>query len=59
MRAGKARALLDGRTVPTIADLTAVALPILRHRILPNHRAVGDGVTPDRIVQQLLNDIAH
>jgi len=31
-RAAKARALLDGRTAPTIEDVRAVALPILRHR---------------------------
>src|SRR5438552_295763 len=57
VRAGKARALLDGRTVPTIADLQAVALPILRHRILPNHRAVGDGVSSDKIAVQLLETV--
>src|SRR4051794_28825056 len=59
VRAGKARALLDGRTVPTVRDLQAVAMPILRHRILPNHRAVGDGVNADAIVKQLLNDVAR
>ena len=57
VRAGKARALLDGRTVPTINDLQAVALPILRHRILPNHRAVGDGVRSDTIAVQLLETV--
>ena len=56
VRAGKARALLHGRTVPTIEDLRAVAMPILRHRILPNHRAVGDSVASDAIVQRLLNE---
>src|SRR3954452_12335543 len=59
VRAGKARALLDGRTVPTVQDLQAIAMPILRHRILPNHRAVGDGVNADAIVKQLLNDVAR
>jgi MoxR-like ATPase len=54
--AAKARALLDGRTVPTVADLRQVALPILRHRIIVNHRAIGDGVTPLAVVQQLLKD---
>ena len=57
VRAGKARALLHGRTVPTIEDLRAVAMPILRHRILPNHRAVGDSVASDAIVQRLLDEI--
>jgi MoxR-like ATPase len=58
VRAAKARALLDGRTTPTIEDVKAVAVPILRHRILPNHRAVGDGVSSRQIVDRLLSEIA-
>src|SRR4051794_24288493 len=58
VRAAKARALLEGRTTPTIEDVRAVAVPILRHRILPNHRAVGDGVTSRQIVDRLLKDVA-
>ncbi len=54
--AAKARALLEGRTVPTIEDVRTVALPILRHRVLANHRAVGDGVTAAQIVSHLLEE---
>ena len=43
--AAKARALLEGRTAPTIEDVRASAMPVLRHRIIANHRAVGDGVS--------------
>ncbi len=57
VRAAKARALLDGRTAPTIEDVRNVALPILRHRIIPNHRAVGDAVTAERIVEKLLAEV--
>jgi MoxR-like ATPase len=57
VRAAKARALLDGRTAPTVEDVRSVALPILRHRIIPNHRAVGDAVTADRIVEKLLGEV--
>jgi MoxR-like ATPase len=57
VRAAKAAALLDGRTAPTVEDIRAVALPVLRHRILPNHRAVGDAVTSDAIVERLLRDV--
>jgi MoxR-like ATPase len=56
--AAKARALLDGRTTPTIEDIRSAALPILRHRILVNHRAVGDGVTSDNVVTNLLEAVA-
>jgi MoxR-like ATPase len=58
VRAAKAHALLNARTTPTIEDVRSVAVPILRHRILPNHRAVGDGVTSRQIVDHLLKEIA-
>jgi MoxR-like ATPase len=54
--AAKAHALLMGRTAPTTEDIKRVALPILRHRILINHRAIGDAVTSDHIVAQLLKE---
>ncbi|QDT93660.1 AAA family ATPase [Gimesia algae] len=52
--AAKAHALLEGRTAPTEADIIAVALPVLRHRICINHRAVGDGITTQDVIEQLL-----
>ena len=54
--AAKARALLEGRTAPIVEDVRAVALPILRHRILMNHRAIGDNYSVDQLVGSLLND---
>jgi MoxR-like ATPase len=56
--AAKARALLDGRTAPTAADVRAVAVPVLRHRVLVNHRAVGDGVSSTDVVSRLLKEVA-
>ncbi len=55
--AAKARALLDGRTAPTAEDVRRVAMPILRHRVLPNHRAIGDGVDAAAIVTRLLETV--
>ena len=52
--AAKALALLNGRPAPTIKDVQLVALPILRHRLIINHRALGDGVTSDDIVRGLI-----
>ena len=56
--AAKARALLHGRTAPMVADVREVALPILRHRILMNHRAIGDGYTVEQLIQSLLSSQA-
>ncbi len=57
--AAKARALLVGRTAPTAEDVRQVALPILRHRIIVNHRAIGDSVTSEDVVKQLLEEAAE
>jgi MoxR-like ATPase len=55
--AAKARALLDNRTVPTTADIHSVAVPVLRHRIIVNHRAVGDAVTAEQVVRRLVEEL--
>jgi MoxR-like ATPase len=52
--AAKARALLMGRTAPTADDVRQVAPPVLRHRMVLNHRAIGDGVTVEKIIEKLL-----
>ena len=54
--AAKALALLENRAAPTADDIRRVALPIMRHRLMVNHRAVGDGVTPEDIVKRLLEE---
>jgi MoxR-like ATPase len=56
--AAKARALLLGRTAPTVDDVRGVALPILRHRLIVNHRAIGDSITSEQIVRHLLEEVA-
>jgi MoxR-like ATPase len=53
----KAAALLDGRPVPALDDVTAVALPVLRHRVLVNYQAEADGVDPDQVVRRLLDAV--
>jgi len=53
----KARALLDGRSVAAPEDIRAVALPVLRHRILLNFQAEADGVDTDQIVARLLETV--
>jgi MoxR-like ATPase len=50
----KARALLEGRSVAAREDVAAVALPVLRHRVLLNFQAEAEGVDTDQIVGALL-----
>jgi MoxR-like ATPase len=55
--AGKARAALAGRFFVSREDIKAVALPILRHRIITNYHAESDGMTADKIVQKLIDSV--
>jgi MoxR-like ATPase len=55
--AGKARALLQGRYHVSVEDIQAVALPVLRHRIILNFAAQSEGLTTDDVVRKLLEAI--
>jgi MoxR-like ATPase len=52
--AAKARAVLYGRAYVAIEDVKAVALPVLRHRVMVNYHAEADGVSADDIVTRLI-----
>ena len=53
-RAVKALALLRGQPTASIEEVRALALPILRHRIIPNYNATGEGITTDDIIKELI-----
>jgi MoxR-like ATPase len=52
--AAKVRSLLHGRTHVTTDDIEALALPVLRHRIVPTFHAEAEGLTVDKIIAELL-----
>jgi len=52
----KTRSILDGRPTPDIADVKAVAKPVLRHRLVTNFNAEADGVGTVEIIERLLKD---
>ncbi|USD25580.1 AAA family ATPase [Flagellimonas marinaquae] len=52
--AAKAHAAIHGKFSPDIEDVKAVALGILRHRILKNYKAEAEGITEDKIIGELL-----
>ena len=54
---GKARAILNGRVHVTTDDIKAVALPVLRHRIMTTFHADADGITTDDVVTKLLETV--
>ena len=55
---GKVRALLQGRTHVTVDDVDALALPVLRHRLVPTFNAEAEGVSTDDIVGNVLAAMA-
>jgi MoxR-like ATPase len=54
---GKARALTRGRYHVSVADVRALASAVLRHRIVTNFYAESEQVTPDRIVERLVETV--
>jgi MoxR-like ATPase len=54
--AAKARAALDGRAAPDFDDVRAVALPVLRHRVLTTFQAEAEGETAETVVRRLLDE---
>ena len=54
----KVMALMAGRFNVAKEDIRAAALPTLRHRILMNYEAEGDGMTSDKLIGLLLSHVA-
>jgi len=52
----KVRAILDGRYTPSIEDIRALALPVLRHRIITNFNAEAEGLTSVEIIEKLIKE---
>ncbi len=53
----KARAALYGKYAPDMEDVHAVALPVLRHRIILNFNAEAEGITPEMLIDRLLRHL--
>ncbi len=55
--AAKANALLEGRYHVSNDDIAAIALPVLRHRVLTNYHAESDGTSVDDILRLVLEHV--
>ena len=49
----KARAAMDGRAVPDLEDVDAMAVPVLAHRVVLNFQAEAEGVTAEKVIGML------
>lgn len=50
----KTRAVLQGRSHVSLEDIQALAAPVLRHRIVVGFAAESEGVTPDAIIERII-----
>ncbi len=53
-RAARALALLRGNSSASVEEVRSVALPVLRHRIIANYNATGEGITTDALITKLI-----
>ena len=51
--AAKTHAVLKGKYAPDIEDVQAVAISVLRHRIIKNYKAVAEGICVEQIIESL------
>lgn len=52
--AAKVRALMLGKYTPDIDDIRKMALPVLRHRIIPNFNAEAEEITSEIIIEKII-----
>jgi len=55
--AAKTKAIIDGRFTPSIDDVKAFLIPVLRHRIIPNFSAEAEGITSVDIINNISKEI--
>lgn len=55
--AAKTKAIIEGRFTPSIDDVKAFLIPVLRHRIIPNFSAEAEGTTSVDIINNISKEI--
>ncbi|MBP7496021.1 MAG: MoxR family ATPase [Spirochaetales bacterium] len=56
-RCAKVQAFFENRTYVIPEDVKAVALPVLRHRIVLSYEAESEELTPDEVIKDLLSTV--
>ena len=57
-RCARAYAWLEGKDYVGPEDVQAIAHDVLRHRLILNYEAEAEGITPDRVITELVNRVA-
>jgi MoxR-like ATPase len=56
-QAARAQAFLEGRGYVTPHDIKSIAMSVLRHRVITTYEAEAEGVTSERVIQQVLDTV--
>jgi MoxR-like ATPase len=59
IKAGKVRALIEGRFNVSFDDINYLAKAILRHRIILTYEAMSDGITSDHVIEKIVDNLSH
>ena len=51
MLGAKARAAMDGRSVPDLDDVRSIAVSVLRHRVVLNFQAEAEGLSVSKLIR--------
>jgi len=57
-KCARAHAWLNGRDFVGPEDVRGVLYPVLRHRLILSYEAIAEGVTPERVIDELLRQVA-
>ena len=57
IKTARARAVMEGRYNVAFEDIRYVAYPALRHRLITNFEAIADGMTADRIIEEIMKGL--
>ncbi len=55
--ASKAEALLQGRNYVIPKDIDIIINDVLRHRVILSYRAQAEGITPEKVIEEVLNNV--
>ena len=55
--AAKARALMSGRPNVSFEDIRSMILPSLRHRLILNLEADADGISPEKVLEEVVRQV--
>ncbi|MAS95425.1 MAG: AAA family ATPase [Verrucomicrobiales bacterium] len=56
-KAARALALLRGNPTASVEEVKDLARPVLRHRVIPNYNATGEGISVEDIIETLLEQV--